>query len=554
MAPSPRSRATRRGVVALTAVLALTAGTAASASGAVPAPGPGVDAGSEVDPTLAVVKSLLAPAGTDAPTGAATRDLTMALRDLVGRYDSLDADDREVADAYLARPTDEYDGDTFTIEYDVAEAPPVCTPDLCVHYVSTPADHDDAPPPDDRRDADGAAGANGVPDYVDGVVRELTRIHDTYLAAGYREPLPDGTRGGDARFDVYLADVASRGAYGYCTSDQPTPRAGRDGRERADRWAYCVLDNDYAEFDGSPWDNLRVTAAHEYFHAVQFAYDAFEDQWLLEATATWAEDEVYGGIDDNVQFLRRSPLTAPHLPLDSFVTSGVYNGFHYGTWSFFRFLSERFPARKGPMPRLVLDVLRKVDGAPGAPDRYSWQGLAAALERRGTTAAEQMLAYSVANRDPRGRYDEGRAQRYPTGPLQGSVTLTPRRLRTGVATVRTDHLTSATYRFTPRRLDRPRTRLRVVLDMARRARGSMAAVTVVPKRGQTFTRRISLSAKGKGRRSVPFSSRRVRHVEVTLANTSARFGRCFEQYTPYSCRGLPKDDGLTQRIRVRVRR
>ena len=548
MTPSPRSLQLRR-AVRLASVLSLTAALLATPSDASPAPGPRTPLVTETaDPALVAVESLLAPT----PVADSSRDLTMALRDLVGRYEGLDRRERRVADTYLARPTDSSDGDAFTIEYDSPEAAPACTSDLCVHYVDSPGD-DDAPSLDDSRGADGSDGANAVPDYVDEVLRELTTVHDTYLAAGYRAPLPDDTLGGDERFDVYLADIASRGAYGYCASDQPTPGGDRGREAGDDRWAYCVLDNDYAEFAGSPLENLRVTAAHEYFHAVQFAYDAFEDQWFLEATATWAEDEVFDGIDDNVQFLRRSPITAPFVPLDSFITSGVYDGFHYGTWSFFRFLTEKYRAEKGPMPRLVLDLLRAADGAQGAPDRYSWQAVAKVLERRGTTAAKQFLAYSVANRDPRRRYAEGLAQRYPTGPLRSSMTLSKKRLHTR-AEVETDHLTSTTYRFTPRRLTHPRTRLRVELDMARRARGSMAAVTVVPKRGKPFVRRVSLSRKGDGRRSVPFSSRRVRYVEVTLANTSAQFGGCFEQYTPYSCRGLPKDDGLTQRIRVRVRR
>jgi hypothetical protein len=37
---------------------------------------------------------------------------------------------------------------------------------------------------------------------------------------------------------------------------------------------------------------LKVTAAHEFFHAVQFAYDIGEDGWLMESTATWMEEHV----------------------------------------------------------------------------------------------------------------------------------------------------------------------------------------------------------------------------------------------------------------------
>ena len=52
-----------------------------------------------------------------------------------------------------------------------------------------------------------------------------------------------------------------------------------------------------------PINALRVTAAHEFFHAIQFAYDVKEDLWFMEGSATWVEDEVYDSINDNYQFL-----------------------------------------------------------------------------------------------------------------------------------------------------------------------------------------------------------------------------------------------------------
>ena len=67
-----------------------------------------------------------------------------------------------------------------------------------------------------------------------------------------------------------------------------------------------MLDNDYSrrEFPtNTPLENMHVTAAHEYFHAVQFAYDFFEDGWFMEATATWAEDELFDTVNDNVNYL-----------------------------------------------------------------------------------------------------------------------------------------------------------------------------------------------------------------------------------------------------------
>ena len=474
----------------------------------------------------------------------------MALRDLAMRYDSLSEDDREAADGYLARPTDGPDGQDFTVEYGIAEATPVCNTDLCVHYVTGGNANGDAPPLADTKDAAGNPGANGIPDYVDSVLSVMTEVHDTYIAAGYREPRPDGTKGGDDRIDIYLAEIGNRGAYGYCTTDQKNPP--KDDPQFYDRWAYCVLDDDYAGFPNTPLENIQVTAAHEYFHATQYAYDAFEDSWFLEATATWAEDEVYDSVNDNVQYLRTSPLTAPFVPLDAFVPNGKYRSFHYGTWSFFRFLTEQYDAKQGSMPKLVLDMMKKVDGSLGAKDLYSWQAVDAVLKAKKTTASKEVLDYSVANRRPRETYDEGKANKYPTGPLAGKVTLTKKKSRTKTATVKTDHLTSATYRITPKKLNNKKTKLKVVLDMAPKKNGSMAAVTVVPKKGKAKVYGVKLNKSGNGTKAVPFSSKKVKYVEVTMANTSGRFGSCFQQYTPYSCVGIPKDDNKKQRITARV--
>ena len=69
-----------------------------------------------------------------------------------------------------------------------------------------------------------------------------------------------------------------------------------------------MLDNDYArQYGTAPIDALRVTAAHEFFHAIQFAYDVGEDLWFMEGSATWVEDEVYDAINDNYQFLADQP-------------------------------------------------------------------------------------------------------------------------------------------------------------------------------------------------------------------------------------------------------
>ncbi|CAN5424117.1 hypothetical protein BH11ACT8_BH11ACT8_01450 [soil metagenome] len=462
-------------------------------------------------------------------SGARRGDATMTLRDLALHRDDLGAADREAADALFRRPTDAAgDGN---VAYTTREATPLCDADLCIHYVATTGD---APTPID-------ADANGYPDFVDATLAVMEHVHDTYLAAGYREPEADKTKGGDARIDIYLADIGHQGIYGYCTSDEPQTSANK---HRYDRWAYCVLDNDFsaAEFPtNTSLENLAVTAAHEYFHATQFAYDYYEDSWLLEATAAWVEDEVYDNVDDNLQYLRQSQMRLPRTSLDTFNAQG----FHYGTWSFFRFLTEKYRTKKGPLPRLVLDIFTKADGAPGGPDQYSWQAVESVLKKKHTSGAAQLAAYAAANRRPGTSYAEGRANHYPTAPLQGSAVLSRRSPRTTVAPVALDHLTTATYRLTPRQTSK-KTRLRVSVDMADKVRGSLAIVTVLLSTGRTVVSKVRLDRHGNGAVTVPFGSAGVRYAEVTLVNGSGRF-TCFDRGS-YSCQGTPLDQHQQEKL------
>ena len=74
-----------------------------------------------------------------------------------------------------------------------------------------------------------------------------------------------------------------------------------------------------------------MTAAHEFFHAVQFHYDIGEDIWFMEGTATWIEDEAYDDVNDSLRYLPSGPMGQPLVPLDR------NTGFRiYGTWIFWR--------------------------------------------------------------------------------------------------------------------------------------------------------------------------------------------------------------------------
>lgn len=375
--------------------------------------------------------------------------------------------------------------------------------------------------------------------YVDQVGDISDDLLATYEEAGYRRPLPDGTRGGNGKLDVYLEDLGAQGLYGYCDTDQaPT------GTGPWDVPAYCAFDNDYAEFPShTPLENLQVTAAHELFHAVQFAYDYYEDIWFLEAAAAWVEDETYDDVDDNLQYLSASPLSSPQLPLDQ------RNGLRvYGGWIFLRYLTEQLPVSEGGLPVIVRQMFELADGAQGGPDAYSMQAIKRVLAANGTSLRAEWARFAAANRRPAETYEEGAS--YPVADLSRVVNLRSGRAASGRITRTLDHLTASTIRFNRASGMAART-LRLTLDLPPTRRGSGAVATIHRSSGEPVTRALTGSLRSDGDlvARVEFGPD-VERVELTLANAGVTYTSCYRAQTAWACQGRPQDDDLPFRVRA----
>jgi hypothetical protein len=200
-----------------------------------------------------------------------------------------------------ARPTDHPDPNRHS--YTVPEAPksPSCSRHFCVHWVSEGVD---AP---QLQDSNGFQDGDGVPDYVERVKKVAEHVYSVENGKlGWRKPKPDGRLGGGhGKTDVYLAEVGGS-LFGYAAPDKG--QASKAHRLPRHLHGYLVLDNDYDRFEfpgTTPIHDLEVTFAHEYNHILQFTYDAYQDAWFAESTATWMEDQVYNGINDYLRYVHR---------------------------------------------------------------------------------------------------------------------------------------------------------------------------------------------------------------------------------------------------------
>jgi hypothetical protein len=484
----------------------------------------------QAEEALANVEAIIAGHADRSGSHGPSRDYTLALNELIKLKDALTGADKERAIQILARPGQPGD------DYIPGALPHVtCGPEICVHYTET--------------GGNAAKGSDGdpatIPTYITQVLNTLEKINTDYVAAGYRTPKRDGGIGGGTnKVDIYIGNIGNQGLYGFCTSDDPhnpTDPDGNPGTNDPDDysfWAYCALDNDYAKDEfptNTPIENMRVTAAHEYFHAVQYAYDAFEDGWILESTATWVEDEMFDDVNDNRYYLPNSPLKAPHIPVDTYG-----DNFHYGTWIWWRYLTEKFPAKTGKLPKLVLDVWKRLDGAPGGPDRYSTQGLSQVLAGRGTTIKKELQQFFGVNRHPRTYYEEGNA--YKASPTALTINYSGAQRKGAYSKPR--HMSSNTVKLNPNGLSQRDWKLRLSFDAPDTARGGAFVVIVYKSGGGLSTSLVRLNTNGGGSKTVPFSSANIDHVDVLFVNTSTRF-KCWQSNTsPYSCLGTPKDDRL----------
>ncbi|HEV2814744.1 MAG TPA: hypothetical protein VGW10_15925, partial [Solirubrobacteraceae bacterium] len=169
------------------------------------------------------------------------------------------------------RPTEPGTGAYGLPNYQVAEEPPHCSEDVCVHWVATTADA-----PADLSDDD----ADGVPDAIELLRFGLQRAHDHMTETlGWREPVSDGTLGGgDGLSDTYVKRLNGNAA-GVAIRDE-----GADFYRPA---GFVVVDSVFLAPANLGFAQRKL-APHELQHLIEFAYDGYFEGWHGEATAEWA--------------------------------------------------------------------------------------------------------------------------------------------------------------------------------------------------------------------------------------------------------------------------
>ena len=224
-----------------------------------------------------------------------------------------------------------------------------------------------------------------IPDWIHLCAEVLDHVRTVEVDSfGYRPPPADGSwyqeedYGGDERYDVYIENLNRHYVYGYTQSEYyvqgETPRAST---------SYLVMDDDYAGiYPTAGAEGLKVTAAHEFFHAIQFAYDTLEDRFFMEISSTWMEDMVYDEVNDYYYYIDNSGsiFNRPEKSLTTF--NGI---FEYSACVWNHYLTQRHDA----------DLVRQI-----------WEGCVRdavlnateeALHARGSGLSEALQEFAVWN-------------------------------------------------------------------------------------------------------------------------------------------------------------
>ncbi|MBI65134.1 MAG: hypothetical protein CMG64_02420 [Candidatus Marinimicrobia bacterium] len=124
---------------------------------------------------------------------------------------------------------------------------------------------------------------NNIPDYVDevGIIADSTR----YILVdemGFKSEIGDD----DGIYDIYIDDRGV-GSYGFTAFDDQNIAGA----------SYMLIDNEYEESDyyTSGINTMRLTVAHEFFHAIQRSYRAYPSvntSFFYEMSSTWIEDVI----------------------------------------------------------------------------------------------------------------------------------------------------------------------------------------------------------------------------------------------------------------------
>jgi hypothetical protein len=182
--------------------------------------------------------------------------------------------------------------------------------------------------------------------YVDSAARIFNHVWDVEIdQMGYSAPPFEPPQ------SYYYVYIISMGDYGATTPSTQIAGSNNPGRF----YSYIEVNNDFQTLPTKGINGLKVTAAHEFHHAIQIGSYGYwvDERYVHELTSTWFEDVVYPEVNDYFFYLANY-FSGFHEGL-SFNTS-LYGGYERVVWPIF--LEKRFS------PSIMRDVWTRMRTQP----------------------------------------------------------------------------------------------------------------------------------------------------------------------------------------------
>jgi hypothetical protein len=247
-----------------------------------------------------------------------------------------------------------------------------------------------------------AGSADAFADSVGAILNRVVPVEVGEL--GYLPPPQDGADGGGPEYDVYVVELGRE--YGYTT-----PEVRLNGKAQGATYtSFISIDNDFIFV--TPDSNrglpaLRITLAHELFHAIQMGRYAYwtDDVYFYEMCSTWMEDVVFPNVNDYIQYLfsAESHFRSPDLPFTT----------QYGVYMYSRAVWVHYIAKK-----FGRDAVRRFWEETRADPPL--QAMDNALQEYGSSFRSSFAEWTLWNYFTGSRADTARY--YPEGNLYPLIT------------------------------------------------------------------------------------------------------------------------------------
>jgi len=160
---------------------------------------------------------------------------------------------------------------------------------------------------------------NGYPDYIDSAAAIFDSVRNIEVSQmGYMPP--PGQDGNPAiPYHIYFSSMLDV-HYPYEYYGETVPSfVDIPNLPGINYTSYIEMDNDYVGYDTEGLDGLRVTAAHEFHHAIQLGYNVRSDDfYFYEMTSTWMEEVIYPEINDYLNYLDDFFYSVSNAEFDSY--------------------------------------------------------------------------------------------------------------------------------------------------------------------------------------------------------------------------------------------